>query len=133
MCIFFIVKKPRRGQGLHKLRKFLENSHNTTDYLTLKNDIAKFFKAIPNTSAAVYNKPYRYINSFLNWMVKHKYLPDNPIKDLELVKRKEELTVLSANIEDVTKLLEACNRMGATGCDLQKGRIRLIGRSYDST
>ena len=89
---------------------FLAVSSNTTDYRTVKIEVAKFFKSITNTFAAVYYRPYRYLNSFFNWMVKNAYLPKNPIKDLELVKRKEELTVHSATIEDVTKLLNACNR-----------------------
>lgn len=94
---------------------FLTVSSNTTDYRTVKIEVAKFFKAIPNTSAAVYNRPYRYLNSFFNWMVKNDYLPKNPIKDLELTKRKEDLTVHSATIEDVEKLLKACNRKTFVG------------------
>lgn len=94
---------------------FLSVSSNSTDYKTLKNEVGMFFNSIPNTSSAVYNRPYSYLSAFFNWMVKQEHLPKNPIKDLELTKRKENLTIHSASIEDVEKLLKACNRRTFTG------------------
>ena len=38
--------------------RFLNDSSNSTDYQTVKNEVAKFFKKIPDTSPAVFNRPY---------------------------------------------------------------------------
>lgn len=100
----------------HKtFERFLNDSSNTTDYQTVKNEVAKFFEKIPDTSPAVFNRPYSDLNALFNWMVKQDYLPKNPIKDLELKKRADEGNVSSADIEDVKKLLKACNKKSFTG------------------
>lgn len=95
--------------------RFLNDSSNSTDYQTVKNEVAKFFEKIPDTSPAVFNRPYSDLNALFNWMVRQDYLPKNPLKDLELKKRIDEGNVSSADIEDVKKLLKACNKKSFTG------------------
>lgn len=95
--------------------RFLNDCSNTTDYKTLKGEVANYFENIPETSPAVFNRPYSNLNTLFNWMVKQEYLPKNPLKDLELKKRPDEGNVSSADIEDVKKLLKACDKKSFTG------------------
>ena len=72
------------------LNRFLDCSQDSLEYTLLEEDVLHFFSAIPNTSPARYNKPFQYINAFLNWMVEQEYIPKNPMKAHKLHKRKDE-------------------------------------------
>lgn len=72
------------------LNRFLDSSQDSLEYSLLEEDALHFFSAIPNTSPARYNKPFQYVNAFLNWMVAQEYIPKTPMKAHKLYKRKDE-------------------------------------------
>lgn len=118
---FFIFKKNKEvcERTLKDYRvsfdNFLVIHGNSIEYNDLLKGVSKFFSQIPNTSSAIYNRPYSNINSLFIWMVRKEYIPRNPIKDLELTKRKDEETIHSATIDDIRLLLKVCDKKSFTG------------------
>lgn len=88
-----------------QIERFLRSSHNSLDYAILEQDTLNFFAAIPDTSPARYNKPYQYITAWFNWMVKQKYLPQNPISANELKKRRDDGNIKPATVEDLKRFM----------------------------
>lgn len=97
------------------LNRFCAYSQNILDAVILKSDILSYFAKIPNSSAAVYNRPYSCLNSFFNWCVRQNHLPYNPIKKAELMKRPDNSEIHAASIEDIQALLSACDKRTFTG------------------
>ena len=89
------------------LRRFISNSQNSLDYLSLEADTLSFFSAIPNTSPARYNKPFQNINAFLNWLVDQEYIPKNPIKVHKLHKRRDDGNIQPVTLEALREFLHA--------------------------
>ena len=54
---------------------FIDQSHDSMDVETLKDDILQHFGAIPLTSPARYNHPYQYLHALFAWCAKQDYLP----------------------------------------------------------
>ena len=66
---------------------FLKVSHNTLEFSFLCDDLLDFFSAIPDTSPAVYNRPYSCLHTLFNWCVLDDIIPSNPLTKLGLKKR----------------------------------------------
>lgn len=81
----------------------------------IEDEVVKYFAAIPDTSPAVYNRPYECLSCFFNYCVEHKYLESNPIKSSGLVKKKDEGNIEAASPAAIKKLLKACNKKEFTG------------------
>ena len=113
---FLAMKKAQKlGQetlyGYEKqIERFLRSSHNSLDYAILEQDTLNFFAAIPDTSPARYNKPYQYITAWFNWMVKQKYLPQNPISANELKKRRDDGNIKPATVEDLKRFMGSLDK-----------------------
>lgn len=99
----------------YHLPKFIATTSNSLDEKQLRKEVVSYFATIPDTSAAIYNKPYSYLNCFFNWCVDQEYLIYNPIAKEKLKKRKDDSNIESASIDDVKRLLKACNRTSFTG------------------
>lgn len=99
----------------YHLPKFIATTSNSLDEKQLRKEVVSYLAAIPDTSAAIYNKPYSYLNCFFNWCVDQEYLAYNPIVKEKLKKRRDDSNIESASIDDVKRLLKACNRSSFTG------------------
>ena len=83
---FILVKEAQQVSDLTMrdyirfLQDFLKSSHNSIEYDLLEMDVLAYFSKIPDSSPARYNRPFQYINAFLNWMVDENYIPRSPIK-----------------------------------------------------
>lgn len=95
--------------------KFSAVCSNSMELAVLCSDVLKFFSAIPDTSPAVYNRPFSNLNSFFNWCIKQEILDKNPLSYLDLHKKKDEGNINAAAIEDIKAILAACNRRTFTG------------------
>lgn len=107
-----------------QIERFLRSSHNSLDYAILEQDTLKFFAAIPDTSPARYNKPYQYITAWFNWMVKQKYLPQNPISANELKKRRDDGNIKPATVEDLKRFMGGLDKQSYT--DMRTYTILLV-------
>ena len=107
-----------------QIERFLRSSHNSLDYAILEQDILNFFAAIPDTSPARYNKPYQYITAWFNWMVKQKYLPQNPISANELKKRRDDGNIKPATVEDLKRFMDSLDKRSYT--DMRTYTILLV-------
>lgn len=97
-----------------ELGKFAATT-NSLDEKELRHAIIDYFAAIPDTSAAIYNRPYACLKCFFSWCVKQDYLLYNPIEKEDLKKRGDDSDINAASIDDVKRLLKACNRSSFTG------------------
>lgn len=97
-----------------ELGKFAATT-NSLDEKELRKAVVDYFAAIPDTSAAVYNRPYTYLKCFFSWCVDQEYLVYNPIDKEKLKKRRDDSNINAATIDDVKRLLKACNRGSFTG------------------
>lgn len=117
----FINRKKADGLRDRTLRDYyreLSKFAATTPSLDendLRHAVVNYFAAIPDTSAAIYNKPYSCLKSFFNWCVDNEYLTFNPIVKEKLKKRGDDSDINAASIDDVKRLLKACNRSSFTG------------------
>ena len=107
-----------------QIERFLRSSHNSLDYAILEQDTLNFFAAIPDTSPARYNKPYQYITAWFNWMVKQKYLPQNPISANELKKRRDDGNIKPATVEDLKRFMGGLDKQSYT--DMRTYTILLV-------
>ena len=107
-----------------QIERFLRSSHNSVDYAILEQDTLNFFAAIPDTSPARYNKPYQYITAWFNWMVKQKYLPQNPISANELKKRRDDGNIKPATVEDLKRFMGGLDKQSYT--DMRTYTILLV-------
>ena len=107
-----------------QIERFLRSSHNSLDYAILEQDTLNFFAAIPDTSPAKYNKPYQYITAWFNWMVKQKYLPQNPISANELKKRRDDGNIKPATVEDLKRFMDSLDKRSYT--DMRTYTILLV-------
>ncbi len=98
-----------------QIPKFIDASHNTTDYDTLEQDIISYFGSIPDTSPARFNKPYQYINTFLNWLIEEEYIPKNPLKANHIKKKKDEGNIKPIPQDDFIKLIKSIDKTNYTG------------------
>ena len=98
-----------------QLERFVGRSRNSTEYSLLEQDTLTFFTAIPNTSPARYNKPYQYVNAFLNWMVKQEYIQKNPIAVNELKKRRDEGNIKPVSVTDLQSFMACLDKNTYTG------------------
>lgn len=117
----FLLRK--RADGLRdrtlkdyqkELGKFAATT-NSLDEKELRHAVIDYFAAIPDTSAAIYNRPYTCLKCFFSWCVDQEYLIYNPIDKEKLKKRGDDSNINAASIEDVKRLLKACNRSSFTG------------------
>lgn len=117
----FLLRK--RADGLRdrtlkdyqkELGKFAATT-NSLDEKDLRHAVIDYFAAIPDTSAAVYNRPYTCLKCFFSWCVDQEYLIYNPIDKEKLKKRGDDSNINAASIDDVKRLLKACNRSSFTG------------------
>lgn len=109
----FMGVKEAQGIGLAQnydyciqVSKFIKASHNSTDYDLLNEDVLSFFSNIPNTSPAIFNKPYNLINSFLNWLVKQDYIDANPIEKNEIKRRVDEGNIKPVDLERLKTFID---------------------------
>lgn len=102
---------------------FLKVSHNTLEFSVLCDDLLDFFSTIPDTSPAVYNRPYSCLHALFNWCVLDYIIPSNPLTKLGLKKRKDEGTIHD-------KLTE-CVITGKTTSQLKKFLQDEFGVSYN--
>ena len=107
-----------------QIERFLWSSHDSLDYAILEQDTLNFFAAIPDTSPARYNKPYQYITAWFNWMVKQKYLPQNPISANELKKRRDDGNIKPATVEDLKRFMDSLDKRSYT--DMRTYTILLV-------
>lgn len=98
-----------------QLNRFLHSSRNSTDYIKLEQDTLNFFAAIPDTSPARYNKPYQYVSALFNWMVKQKYIPQNPIVANELKKRRDDGNIKPVSVDELRRFMAGLDRGTYTG------------------
>ena len=98
-----------------QLGRFIRSSANSTEYAALERDTLTFFAAIPNTSPARYNKPYQYISSFFNWMVRQDYIPKNPITAHDLKKRRDDGNIKPVSVDDLQCFMTALDKRTYTG------------------
>ena len=95
--------------------KFIETSHDSTDYDLLNEDILSFFAKIPDTSPARFNKPYQYINAFLVWLQEEGYIPKNPLKANHIKKKKDEGNIKPVPLDDFLKWVKVIDKDKYTG------------------
>lgn len=107
-----------------QIERFLRSSHNSLEYAVLEQDTLNFFAAIPDTSPARYNKPYQYITAWFNWLVKQKYLPQNPISANELKKRRDDGNIKPATVEDLKRFMGGLDKRSYT--DMRTYTILLV-------
>lgn len=98
-----------------QLYRFCRSSHNSTRYDLLEQDTLNFFAAIPDTSPARYNKPYQYISALFNWMVKQKYMPQNPIVANELKKRRDDGNIKPVSVGELQRFIAGLDKGTYTG------------------
>lgn len=98
-----------------QLKKFIDASHNTTAYNVLEADTIAFFRAIPDTSPARFNKPYQYVNAFLGWMEEEGIIPKNPLKANHIKKKQDDGNIKPVAPEDLQKFLKVINKTNYTG------------------
>lgn len=98
-----------------ELGKFMKFSNNSMDARVLEDDIIKYFGNIPNTSAAVFNRPYSCLKAFFNWCVDNEFLPYSPITKIKLKKRPDDSEIHAATIDDIKAVLAVCDKTSFTG------------------
>lgn len=98
-----------------ELNRFLKSSSNSMDVRVLEDEVIKYFGNIPNTSAAVFNRPYSCLKAFFNWCVDMEYLPYSPIAKAKLKKRHDDSEIHAASIDDIKAVLAACDQSSFTG------------------
>lgn len=98
-----------------QISKFIETSHDSTDYDLLNEDVLSFFAKIPDTSPARFNKPYQYINAFLVWLLEEGYIAKNPLKANHIKKKKDEGNIKPVSEEDFKKFVKAIDKNIYTG------------------
>lgn len=109
-------KSKRTLKDLEKeLHKFYEFSSKDLDCGVLKKDLVRYFAQIPNTSSAVYNRPYGVLNSFFNYLTRQDTIPYNPLIKAEIKKKKDDSEIHAATMDDIRLLLDACDRRTFTG------------------
>lgn len=117
----FITRKKADGLRDRTLRDYYKElskfaaTTSSLDENDLRHAVVNYFAAIPDTSAAIYNRPYGCLKSFFNWCVDNEYLTYNPIVKEKLKKRGDDSDINAASIDDVKRLLKACNRSSFTG------------------
>lgn len=118
----FIFLKETQGKSERTIddyrkefNKFYLSSSKRLDSGLLKGDVLRYFSSIPSTSSAVFNRPYSCLNAFFNWCVRQEYLPNNPLLKAEIMKKKDDSNITAADLRDVRKLLNACDRRTYTG------------------
>ena len=118
----FIALKEAQGKSKRTmkdlrqdLQKFYNFSSKTLNCEILKKELVKYFSLIPDTSAAVYNRPYGVLNSFFNYCVRQEIIPYNPLTRAEIKKKKDDSEIHAATMDDIRKLLDCCDRRTFTG------------------
>lgn len=109
-------KSKRTLKDLEKeLHKFYEFSSKDLDCGVLKKDLVRYFAQIPNTSSAVYNRPYGVLNSFFNYLTRQDTIPYNPLIKAEIKKKKDDSEIHAVSMDDIRKLMDSCDRRTFTG------------------
>lgn len=98
-----------------ELWAFYNSSSRRVEVGALKRDVITYFSSLPTTSSAVFNRPYSCLNAFFNYLVRQEYLTANPIEKAEIKKKKDDSVIHSASMDDIKKLLSACDRRTFTG------------------
>lgn len=118
----FISVKVAQGRSERTLRdlrnelwKFYESSSKEVDCGVLKKDLVRYFSSIPSSSSAVYNRPYGVLNSFFNYLTRQDIIPYNPLIKAEIKKKKDDSEIHAAAMDDIRKLMNACDRRTFTG------------------
>ena len=109
------ISKRTMDDYIKTFKKFAAVSSNTMEFETLSSDLLVFFSQIPDTSPAVFNRPFSNLNALFNWCVKQDMLQKNPLAALDLHKKKDEGNITAASIDDIKAVLKACNRSSFTG------------------
>lgn len=122
MKINFMAIKEAQGIGdkanydyQRQLEKFIDASHDTTAYDVLEADTIAYFTAIPDSSPARFNKPYQYVNAFLNWMEEEKIIFKNPLKANKIKKKQDDGNIKPIEPEQIKDFLKAIDRGNYTG------------------
>jgi site-specific recombinase XerD len=98
-----------------ELWKFQKVNGEEIDMETLETNLLKYFALLPTTSSAAFNRPFSCLNAFFNYLVRQGHIPSNPLQKAEIKKKKDDSNIHSANIDDIKKLLSACDRRTYTG------------------
>ena len=108
----FLLSKKLNGVQeitLASYRKVFMNFENQTgkpiDYDNLMEQVADFFFAINWYSDMTFNNQRSNLNGYFNFLVDKGIIKENPIKALEITRRKEEDKPRPANKDDLVKLL----------------------------
>lgn len=108
----FLLSKKLNGVQeitLASYRKVFMNFENQTgkpiDYDNLMEQVADFFFAINWYSDMTFNNQRSNLNGYFNFLVDKGIIKENPIKALEITRRKEEDKPRPANKDDLIKLL----------------------------
>lgn len=108
---FLLLKKLNGVQEitLASYRKVFMNFEHQTgkpiDYDNLMEQVADFFFAINWYSDMTFNNQRSNLNGYFNFLVDKGIIKENPIKALEITRRKEEDKPRPANKDDLIKLL----------------------------
>lgn len=113
----FLLVKESQGTGYYAMRdykamlsKFMEYSSGSLDYDTLEDEVLKFFSDIPDSSPAIYNKPYQCLTAFFTWASENRYIEANPIKVNKLKKRKDDGNIKPVGIDELKIFLDSFDR-----------------------
>ena len=99
------ISKRTMDDYIKTFKKFAAVSSNTMEFETLSSDLLNFFSQIPDTSPAVFNRPFSNLNALFNWCVKQDMLQKNPLAALDLHKKKDEGNITAASIDEFRQWL----------------------------
>lgn len=118
----FLIYKRAQGncaeterQYRYHFSKFMKLCRDTFDMINIKQALLQFFSRLSNKSNVTYNMPYKYLNCFFSWCVKNNRLTSNPIKDLELKKKKENSRAIDVKNDIVVGLLDSFDLKAYSG------------------
>lgn len=97
------ISKRTMDDYIKTFKKFAAVSSNTMEFKTLTSDLLDFFSQIPDTSPAVFNRPFSNLNALFNWCVKQDMLQKNPLVALDLHKKKDEGNISTGHSLDSRK------------------------------
>jgi len=86
---------------------FTDSDLNTMcfpEFEELKAEILKHFSKYADKAPATYNLHFAYLSSFFSWCTLEGYIPQNPIKEIGLKKRKDEIKLRHLETDTIKKL-----------------------------
>ena len=103
------------NQYKYHFGRFIKCCNDTLDVGNIKNGLIKIFSELSCKSNVTYNMTYKYLNCFFNWCKKNSILEVNPIKELDLKKKREVSKAVDISYSIIEKVLKSFNLKTYTG------------------